>query len=368
MTTALQTRDPPDLAPVGDRGGARQPMLSVRGLRKYFPIRGGVLNRRQGDVKAVDGVSFEVLKGETLGIVGESGCGKSTLARLLMHLLPKDDGELVFDGEAIGGFRGLSLRDLRRNLQMVFQDSASSLNPRMAIYESIAYGPSVHGVSRSESRRIARDLLVKVGLEPELFAARYPHELSGGQKQRVNIARALALNPRMLILDEAVSALDKSVQAQVLNLLRRLKREFDLTFVFISHDLDVVQFISDRVLVMYLGEIVEIGPVDAIYESPRHPYTSALLRSRLSTDPAERLDEPPISGDPPNPVDPPSGCRFRTRCVYAEPVCETRHPGLFASDRESSHRAACHMLDPVSGHTLAGASPLHVAQPAARRS
>jgi peptide/nickel transport system ATP-binding protein len=341
-----------------DRGGQAQPMLIANGLTKHFAIRGGVLNRQVASVRAVDDVSFCVLKGETLGIVGESGCGKSTLARLLMHLLPKDAGELIFDGEGIGESGGLSLRELRRNMQMVFQDSYSSLNPRLPVQDSIAYGPRVHGMPRAEARAVARELLEKVGLDPDLFGARYPHELSGGQKQRVNVARALALHPRVLILDEAVSALDKSVEAQVLNLLRQLKRHFNLTFVFISHDLDVVQYISDRVLVMYLGQIVEIGPVDAIYRRPRHPYTRALLDSRLTMDPDDRIDEAPITGDPPNPIDPPSGCRFRTRCAFAEAVCAARAPAVEAWVDRDTHMVACHMEDAASGHTRAGRSPL----------
>jgi peptide/nickel transport system ATP-binding protein len=337
-----------------DRGGNRQPLLIVNQLKKYFPVRGGIFNRRRGEVRAVDSVSFSVLKGETLGVVGESGCGKSTLARLLMHLIPRDTGEQIFDGEAVGEPRGLSLRELRRNMQMVFQDSSSSLNPRLPVEQSIAYGPRVHGMARAEAKAVARDLLDKVGLRPELFGSRYPHELSGGQKQRINIARALALNPRMLILDEAVSALDKSVQAQVLNLLRYLKRHFNLTYVFISHDLSVVQYISDRVLVMYLGEVVEIGPVDAIYTAPKHPYTAALLRSRLNLNPADRLAEAPLSGDPPNPINPPSGCRFRTRCSFAEAVCADRPPALGEDTDRDAHRAACHMVHAGSGHSLSG--------------
>ncbi|MDR3493855.1 MAG: ABC transporter ATP-binding protein [Ancalomicrobiaceae bacterium] len=340
-----------------DRGGKAQPMLIVENLKKYFPIHGGLLNRKVAEVKAVDDVSFSVLKGETLGIVGESGCGKSTLARLLMHLLPRDKGTLIFDGDPVDEPRGMSLRDLRRNLQMVFQDSYSSLNPRLPIEDSIAYGPSVHGMSRAKARAKARELLEKVGLRPDLFAGRYPHELSGGQKQRVNIARALALDPRMLILDEAVSALDKSVEAQVLNLLGYLKRHFNLTYMFISHDLHVVRYISDRVLVMYLGQVVEIGPVEDIYTQPKHPYTMALLASRLEIDPDQRIDTPPIVGDPPNPINPPSGCRFRTRCPLAEPICAERTPtlgtGAFAA---SDHRAACHVTNPVAGHSFAGRS------------
>ncbi|MDF2118872.1 ABC transporter ATP-binding protein [Roseiarcaceae bacterium H3SJ34-1] len=336
-----------------DRGGKRQPMLIADKLKKYFPIRSGVLQRQVGEVKAVDEVSFAVLKGETLGIVGESGCGKSTLARLLMHLIPKDSGDLIFDGDPVGGVRGITLRELRRNMQMVFQDSYSSLNPRLPVQDSIAYGPRVHGMDYKDARKLAADLLDKVGLRAAMFGARYPHELSGGQKQRVNIARALALNPRMLILDEAVSALDKSVEAQVLNLLAHLKREFNLTYLFISHDLNVVQYISDRVLVMYLGQVVEIGPVDDIYNAPRHPYSRALLESRLSMDPAQRVIEPPISGDPPNPINPPSGCRFRTRCAFAEDICASSTPLLGAVSTQN-HFVACHMASAGSGHSKAG--------------
>lgn len=301
-----------------DHGGSRQPLLIADNLKKYFPITGGPLNWTIGYVQAVESVSFSIMEGETLGVVGESGCGKSTLARLLLHLLVPDAGELIFDGDLVNRRHGISIQELRRNAQMVFQDSYASLNPRMPVEDSIAYGPSVHGASRSEAKTMARDLLRKVGLDPDLFAPRYPHELSGGQKQRVNIARALALEPRLVILDEAVSALDKSVEAQVLNLLMDLKRQLNLTYMFISHDLDVVQFISDRVLVMYLGQVVEIGPVDAIYKAPKHPYTRALLASCLSMDPDVRIDEPPLSGDPPNPISPPSGCRFRTRCPHTQ--------------------------------------------------
>jgi peptide/nickel transport system ATP-binding protein len=209
----------------------------------------------------------------------------------------------------------------------------------------------VQGKKKDEARHIAREILNKVGLDPDVFGPRYPHELSGGPKQRVNIARALATGPRMVILDEPVSALDKSIEAQVLNLLRALKRQFNLTYVFISHDLNVVQYLSDRVLVMYLGRAVEIGPIDAIFERPLHPYTGALLASRPSMDPARRIEEPPITGDPPNPIDPPSGCRFHTRCPFAESVCETSDPVLGAWEGPQSHVAACHMRDPLSGHS-----------------
>ena len=333
-----------------DRGGPAQPLLIARDLRKHFKVKGGAPG---ATVRAVDGVSFTIHKGETLGIVGESGCGKSTLARLLLHLIEPDSGELVFDGDPVGEMRGITVNALRRQVQMVFQDSASSLNPRMPIRDSIAFGPHVHGKTKAEAGRIARDVLVKVGLKPDLFGPRYPHELSGGQKQRVNIARALAIEPRMVILDEAVSALDKSVEAQVLNLLRALKDNFNLTYLFISHDLSVVRYISDRVLVMYLGAVVELGPVHEIFSRPKHPYTEALLASRPSMDPANRIEEPPLTGDPPSPIDPPSGCRFRTRCQFAESVCAAVQPMLGQWHDRDSHIAACHMRDPESGHSLA---------------
>jgi peptide/nickel transport system ATP-binding protein len=333
-----------------ERGGPAQPLLIARDLRKHFKVKGGAPG---ATVRAVDGVSFTIHKGETLGIVGESGCGKSTLARLLLHLIEPDSGELVFDGDPVGEMRGITVNALRRQVQMVFQDSASSLNPRMPVRDSIAFGPHVHGKTKAESARIARDVLIKVGLKPDLFGPRYPHELSGGQKQRVNIARALAIEPRMVILDEAVSALDKSVEAQVLNLLRALKDNFNLTYLFISHDLSVVQYISDRVLVMYLGAVVELGPVHEIFSRPKHPYTLALLASRPSMDPANRIEEPPLTGDPPSPIDPPSGCRFRTRCQFAETVCAEVQPVLGQWNDRESHIAACHMRDPLSGHSLA---------------
>lgn len=334
-----------------DRGGPAQPLLSVKGLVKHFPLRGGLLGRVDRKVRAVDGVDIEVLKGETLGVVGESGCGKSTTARLLMHLIEPTAGEVVFDGEVVG--RDVSLRAFRRQVQMVFQDSYSSLNPRLTIEASVAFGPQVHGLSKAASIARARDLLARVGLDPARFAERYPHELSGGQRQRVNIARALALEPRLVILDEAVSALDKSVEAQVLNLLMDLKSEFGLTYVFISHDLNVVRFVSDRVLVMYLGKVAEIGEAEAVFTAPRHPYTAALLSSTPSMDPDRRTHEAPLAGDPPNPIDPPSGCRFHPRCALAEEVCAIREPAQLRLS--ATHGVACHLADPASGHPKAGA-------------
>ena len=237
---------------------------------------------------------------------------------------------------------------------MVFQDSYASLNPRLTIEDSIAFGPKVNGVESGEARRIARDLLERIGLEPGRFAGRYPHELSGGQRQRVNIGRALAMRPSLVILDEAVSALDKSVEAQVLNLLADLRRDFDLTYMFISHDLNVVRFVSDQLMVMYLGEVVEIGPAEALRVEHRHPYTSALFAAMPSMDPDRRTETPPLAGDPPNPIDPPSGCRFHTRCPFAEPVCGRAVPRLRAVAPDLPHRVACHMGDPQSGHKGAG--------------
>jgi peptide/nickel transport system ATP-binding protein len=323
-----------------DRGGPRQPLLTVEGLRKYFPISGAV-------VQAVDGVSFSVAKGETLGVVGESGCGKSTTGRLLMRLIDPDAGSLVLDGDPVGGPGGLSVRELRRQVQMVFQDSYAALNPKHTAIEEIAFGLRVRRLPVAK----ARDVLRLVGLEPDLFGQRYPHEMSGGQRQRVNIARGIALDPRLLILDESVSALDKSVQAQVLNLLVTLKAELNLTYIFISHDLNVVHYMADRVLVMYLGKVVEIGPVDRIYQAAAHPYTRALFAARLSMNPADRVSVPPLSGDPPSPVRPPSGCRFRTRCPMAEPVCAAVEPPL--GPVGACHDAACHAVRLGSGHSLA---------------
>jgi peptide/nickel transport system ATP-binding protein len=330
----------------------RPPLLEARGLAKRFPIRGGLTNRVRATVQAVDDVSFSVAGGEVLGIVGESGCGKSTTGRLLMHLITPDAGEIAVDGIPVEPGR-LAVRKLRRQVQMVFQDSYSSLNPRMTIVDAIALAPRIHGLTRAAARRRARDLLDRVGLTARLFAERYPHELSGGQRQRVNIARALALEPRLLVLDESVSALDKSVEAQILMLLQSLKEEFDLTYVFISHELNVVEYISDRILVMYLGRVVESGPVGVVYADPRHPYTRALFASKTSLDPRKRISEAPISGEPPNPIDPPSGCSFRTRCDFAEAVCAARRPEAAPTAAGSEHRVACFMNEPGSGHSRA---------------
>ena len=338
----------PDSQP--DLGGPAQPLVICRDLRKHFPVHGGILGRQVATVHAVDGVSFEVRKGETLGVVGESGCGKSTTARLLIGLIATDEGQIIVDGQELG--EDLSLRELRRIVQMVFQDSYASLNPRLTVEDSIAFGPKINGLDNPHKR--ARDMMARVGLDPARFADRYPHEMSGGQRQRVNIARALAMSPRLVVLDEAVSALDKSVEAQVLNLLSDLRRDLGLTYVFISHDLNVVRYISDRVLVMYLGEVVEVGPVDELYAAQAHPYTASLFAAMPSMDPDHRTTVPPLAGDPPNPIDPPSGCRFHTRCRYAQDMCSATKPALKPFAGSAEHMAACHIHDPASGHSLAG--------------
>lgn len=323
--------------------------VDVAGLRKHFKVRGQRFGAKPQVVHAVSDISFKLRAGATLGIVGESGCGKSTLARLLMGLIEADQGEVVLAGCKLSP-KTAELTALRRRVQMVFQDSFASLNPRMTMEDAIMFAPMVHGTPRDQARQAAHDLLSRVGLEPARVASRYPHEISGGQRQRVNIARALALKPQIVIFDEAVSALDKSVELQVLNLLLDLKEEFKLTYLFISHDLHVVQYVSDEVMVMYLGKIVEMGPVASVYENPQHPYTRALLASMPSMDPRVRTQAAPLAGDPPSPINPPSGCHFRTRCPHASVVCAEREP-LLTEAAPDGHLAACHLLQPLTGAT-----------------
>ena len=322
-------------------------LLSVDGVTKEFSVSTKGFFAKKETVSALDTVSFDIFKGETLGIVGESGCGKSTVARILMGIINPDRGTISFLDKELPQARSL------RRVQMVFQDSFLSLNPRLSILESVAFGPIANSIPRQEALRSAMEILASVGLEPSQFADRYPHERSGGQRQRVNIARALALKPSLLILDEAVSALDKSIQAQVLNLLVDIRKAFAFTYFFISHDLNVVQYISDRVLVMYLGHVVEVAAAEDIYAAPKHPYTVALLGAAPSIDPRKRTLNATLVGDPPSPINPPSGCRFRTRCSFAENICAAHTPALVSAPREIKHSVACHMFVVDSGHSKA---------------
>ncbi len=333
--------------------GSQEPLVQVRDLVKHFPATQGVLfQRRAGTVRAVDGVSFDVRRGETLGIVGETGCGKSTTARLMMRLLDATAGEVRFDGRSITRLQGAALKAVRREMQMIFQDPYSSLNPRKSVGAIVGEPCAVHGLEKGRARRKRRvqQLMDMVGLNPEHYN-RYPHEFSGGQRQRIGIARALALEPKLLIADEPVSALDVSIQAQVLNLLREMQRRFGLTVVFIAHDLSVVRYMCDRVAVMYLGKIVEIGPCEELYDRPRHPYTGALLSAVPIADPsAPKRGLSLLSGDVPSPADPPSGCRFHTRCPKAGERCSVEEPPLRLEGDASL--AACHY--PLVRGELAG--------------
>jgi oligopeptide/dipeptide ABC transporter ATP-binding protein len=319
-----------------------QELLRVEDLRKYFPVRGGVLRRHQGDVRAVDGVSFTLNAGETLSVVGESGCGKSTTGRMIVRLLEPSGGRILYQGEDLTAARGARLRALRRDIQIMFQDPYSSLSPRMTVHDIVAEPLRVHGRYRDGGPARVRELLELVGLSAE-YENRYAHEFSGGQRQRVGLARALALDPKLLVLDEPVSALDVSIRAQVVNQLRRLQQTLGLAYVFISHDLSIVRHISHRIAVMYLGTIVEIGTRDQVFAAPRHPYTRALLSAIPVPDPALRGERERITltGDVPDPSDPPSGCRFRTRCWKAQDICATEAPPLTARSGDG-HASACH--------------------------
>lgn len=320
-----------------------QKLLEVRNLKKYYPVTAGLLARHVADVKAVDGVSFFIAEGETLGLVGESGCGKSSLGRTLLRLEEPTSGQVFYRGADITSWNKKQLKALRREAQMIFQDPQSSLDPRMTIGDSIGEALLIHGVGTEKERpeRVA-ELLKRVGLEPA-HATRYPHELSGGQKQRTGIARALAVNPKLIVADEPVSALDVSVQAQILNLVTDLQREFSIAYLFIAHDLAVIGQVSSRIAVMYLGQIVELASRDDLFHRPLHPYTQALLSAVLVPDPHQKRKRIPLPGEVPSPIDPPPGCRFHTRCPKVMKVCSREMPEL--KQIEENHLVVCHLYD-----------------------
>ena len=319
---------------------AEAPLLEVKHLKKYFPIKGGVFSKTIGHVYAVDDVNFTLAKGETLGLVGESGCGKSTTGRTILRLIEPTDGELYFEGQNITELDKSAMRALRREMQIIFQDPYASLNPRMTVGSIIGEPLEIHKIAKgAEKEERVASLLQKVGLRAEDMR-KYPHEFSGGQRQRIGIARALALNPKLIVCDEPVSALDVSIQAQVINLLEDLQAEFSLSYLFIAHNLNVVEHISDRVAVMYLGQIVELASDEDLYKNPQHPYTEALLSAVPIPDPTIKKKRIILEGDVPSPINPPKGCHFHTRCMYKEKICEEVEPEF--KDIGGGHWVACH--------------------------
>jgi oligopeptide transport system ATP-binding protein len=331
--------------------GAAPDLVEVRDLYKYFPIHAGILSRHVGDVKAVDGIDFTIRRGETLGLVGESGSGKTTAGRVVLRLLPATKGAVLFEGRSVHDLGREEMRKLRKEMQIIFQDPYASLNPRMTVGDIIGEPLAIHGIAKGKENAVrVQELLRLVGLQP-YHANRYPHEFSGGQRQRIGVARALAVDPKFIVADEPVSALDVSIQAQVINLLEDLQAQFGLTFLFIAHDLSVVRHISTRIAVMYVGKIVEIADRDALYENPLHPYTQALLSAIPIPDPAveTRRKRIILTGDIPSPVNPPSGCRFHTRCPVAFDRCKIEVPPLKAYG-SPTHVAACHWVEEHNGN------------------
>jgi peptide/nickel transport system ATP-binding protein len=338
-----------------------EPLLKVTDLKTHFPVQGGAFGRGKGVVKAVDGVSFEVQRGEVLGLVGESGCGKSTLGRSVLRLVEPTSGSVRFDGKELMGISQRELRPLRKRMQFVFQDPYASLNPRMTVGEIIGEPFAIHGLASGEERkRKVGELLAKMGLRPDA-ADRYPHQFSGGQRQRIVIARALAVSPDLIVADEPISALDVSIQAQIVNLLQDLQRELGLTYLFIAHDLKIVEYISTRVAVMYLGRIVELAPAAELYRNPKHPYTQALLSAVPLPDPDRKHERIILQGDVPSPMNPPSGCTFHPRCPYAMERCRVESPPLYPLP--NGHTAACHLVEDESKAFTSGAAPQPPAAP-----
>jgi oligopeptide/dipeptide ABC transporter ATP-binding protein len=327
-------------------------LLEIRGLKVYFEVKGGILKRTVGWVKAVDGVDLDIRRGEILGLVGESGCGKTTVGRALLRLIPATEGSVKFDGKDLFSLSTAELKPLRREMQLVFQDPYSSLDPRSRISEIVGEGLRVHGVtSRTERHHQVLKALEMVGLQED-HMRRFPHEFSGGQRQRIGIARALVLNPSFIVCDEPVSALDVSIQSQVLNLLKDLQQELNLTLMFIAHDMSVVEHLCDRVAVMYLGRIVEIASRDELFSNPQHPYTRALMSAIPIANPKAKRDRIILQGDPPSPLNPPSGCRFHTRCPEVVKVCSQEIPPLI--DLGHTHMCACHLRQPAAEPVAAG--------------